>query len=183
MKTLIAVIVLMLLLGLAMWLKRRIRPNRPGEPLSAAGNRLETLLARWAQESEPPAELRDELLASDVLALCRADDPQTPMTFSASVPAELAGEGEAGADRPDGQVEFGPYVLCFSSPAIVEQLQADRVIGLLLRGGRVGPLSIRRLIRFALDSKTDLLIDPFFEMSRRISLDQMRRTLDGPPPS
>lgn len=80
----------------------------------------------------------------------------------------------------DGRIQFGPWVVCFSSSNVVDGLAADPVMGgLVTQVGTVREFSAREVLQSAVDRQLDVFLNPFYGVSRRFSQDEIRQILES----
>jgi len=124
------------------------------------------------------ADMRAHLSSTVLLGLESAEKPEEPKTFSATFPAAFADRIPNHPLTADGTIEFGPYVICFSSASVVEKLSADPILGVLVtQCGRVRGYSSLNLFKSALTRKCDVLLNPFVGVTCRFSQDDIRALL------
>jgi len=158
----------------ALWLLARLNAWLERRGTFSPHNELERLLVESVGTSEVTSEMCRMLVANNLLALEREEEPGVPMTFSASLPAELAGEAAMELDADGDVVEFGPWVVCFSSPQAVKQLSRDPVMGgLVTQVGTVREFAAKEVFQSALDLNVDVLLNPFVAVTRRFSREEI----------
>jgi len=141
-------------------------------------NEVERLLLEAVASQEFSPELRRQLLEVSLLALENDSAPGEPMTLSAYFPPEFATSLENVKLTEDGRIQFGPYVVCFSSQAVVDGLKADRLLGpLVTQVGRPREFAAREIFQAAMRHKLDVVLNPFFGVSRRFPLDEIGELL------
>ncbi len=149
-------------------------PQRGLEP----SNDLERLLLDSVHSTHISDEMRQQLASAVLLGLEAPDAPDVPMDFSAIFPAEFARGTKEYDIMPDGRVRLGPWVVCFSSRQIVNGLAADPVMGgMVTQLGKVREYPARQIFQSALDSHLDVVLNPFFGVSRRFTQDDLQSIL------
>lgn len=155
--------------------RRRVTPS------FAPTNDLEHLMVASIGAVGISSTMRQQLMSATLLALESEDDPDTPMTFSATFPAEFAGALRDPERTGGREITFGPWVVCFSSRDIVEGLADHRVMGVLVtQMGNVRPFPARRIFQSALEHRVDVVLNPFFGVSRRFTQDEIQSLINSP---
>ena len=118
------------------------------------------------------------LLSAVLLAIESPVPSKVPMTFSAIFPADFGGPYDERNLTPDGKVQFGPWVVCFSSMRVVKGVAADPVVRpLVTQLGEIREYPAREIFQSAIDRQLDVVLNPFFGVRRRLSLDEAREIL------
>ena len=136
----------------------------------APTNDLERLL--WAAVGSPEhtRELKQQLVPSTLFAIESPDKPDFPMDLTLVFPPEFADRFGDHELNEDGKIQFGPWIVCFTSRAVVDVLAADPIMGgMVTEVGSVRTFPARDIFRSALDRRVDIVLNPFFDVSRRLS--------------
>ena len=141
-------------------------------------NDLEHSLAESVGTASLTSQMVADLSSAVLLGLESDEAPNKPMTFSATFPPEFADAMDPDNVTQDGNLQFGPWVVCFSSTDVVDGLAADPVMnGLVTQVGKVREFSSHEIFQLALDEQMDVVLNPFFGVSRRFTQDEIRRVL------
>ena len=154
MGTTVAIASLVVCVVALWWLNRRLSDthDQNDDQLNAT-NPLEEALVHSVGAPELSEEFVDTFCKSTVLAVHTAESPSSPTTFSANFPPELVGNHHSGTVGADGQVEYGPFILCFSSQAVIEGMSQDPIFETLVtKCGPVGEFQAPALIDAALEA-------------------------------
>ncbi len=153
-------------------------------PVFSPNNDLEHLLLASVGDEGITNEMLEQLSSAVLFALESDDVPYVPRTFSAFFPADFAKTLE-GADAlegnnvtEDGKIQYGPWVVCFSSADIVQVLAADPIMNFLVtKLGKVREFPSREVFQSALDGQFDVVLNPFVGVTRRFTQDEIRQIL------
>lgn len=131
-------------------------------------NELERLLVEQVGSTASSPAICQALASGQLLAIESRDVPEVPMTFSATFPPDFAEKIGNHPLSADGQIEFGPYILCFSSPQVVKVLSMDAILSpLVTKLGKTRSYPSRQVFQSARDRNLDVLLNPFFGVSHR----------------
>lgn len=170
-----------LLIGAAvalLWLGSRLS-GREKPPSFSPSNDLERLLLASVGETEVTEEMRKRLASATLLGLENTEEATGPMTFSMTFHPDLVDSLEGYELNEEGKIQFGPWVVCFSSSGVVDGLAADPLMGrLVTQVGRIREFPAREIFQSARDQEIDVVLNPFFGVGRRFSQEEIRQLLD-----
>lgn len=174
------VILTLLVIGIPVFAWLSGRGRKPVTNLSfVPTNQLEErLLASVGSELTP--EMTTLLSSSVLLGVESAEAPGEPISFSGTFPQDFAewAKGQGAVLNPAGKLELGPWVVCFSSPRIVYTLGKDPFLGELVTAmGEVREFTAQEIFRSSLKRELDVVLNPFYGVSRRFSQAELRELL------
>ena len=168
---LLVIAVIALVIFLFRWMLWRVRRRRA---MFVPSNDLEQLLLRELASPRCSDELRRQLSSATLLAI-DSDGSGRPLDFSAKFPAGFPLLGSEPKPVTDGPVEFGPFVLCFSSRRIVQGIaQYPAMASLVTRLGKIREFPAREIFETGLDRKCAVVLNPFFGPCRRFDETECR---------
>jgi hypothetical protein len=162
-----------------LWIVAQVARRPAATPRFLPTNELERLLAASAGETGVSREVATALRSATLLGLEGDDGTGVPMDFAITFPADFQGRMEGLELNEEGKVQFGPWVVCFSSPAIVEGLSKTFMSGLVTQVGEVRQYSAREIFESALERRLDVILNPFYGVTRRFTQEEIRQIVDA----
>jgi hypothetical protein len=141
-------------------------------------NDLERALASCIRSSEVLPIADQQLLSETVYALESDDAPNEPMRVTFTFPPEYANRSDGLHLTDDGKVQFGPWVICFSSMRVFNTVTADPCVGMILtKLGTVREFPMRAVFESARDDELDVMLNPFSCVSYRFDMSDVQKIM------
>lgn len=100
--------------------------------------------------------------------------PVEPMSLTATFPQEFANQVSGCHIAENGTLQFGPYVICWSSAAWANKRTRNVMLGgIVARLGKLREFSAREVFRSARAHRFDVVLNPFVGVTRRFTQDEI----------
>lgn len=116
--------------------------------------------------------------SDSLLAIVSDADEDLPAIVALHAVGELV--DATGSPYPNQPVGEGPWIVCFSEPAVVDDIRGDEFLdALLLQNATIGRLAAERVLAYAREEGAGIILDPFRAGGKTLGRDELP-TADTP---